>query len=128
MSTPTLAAVLRSTDPQASTLAVRGLLLSALLPAAAATALFAAWAGLAPLAGAVVAPAEVRAEHHRKAASGLSAGSIALVADGGSGNDVLVGGDGNDTLLGGEGDDVLLGGPGVDVLDGGPGDDIEIQG
>ena len=60
-------------------------------------------------------------------ASGLLAGAIGLVADGGDGNDVLVGGEGNDVLSGGAGDDVLIGGPGTDVLDGGDGDDIEIQ-
>jgi Ca2+-binding RTX toxin-like protein len=60
-------------------------------------------------------------------ASGLAIGSIGLVADGGSDNDILIGGDGNDFLLGGEGDDILIGGPGLDVLDGGPGDDVEIQ-
>ena len=60
-------------------------------------------------------------------ASGLSAGAIALTADGGDGDDVLIGGDGNDTLLGGAGDDVLIGGPGQDILDGGPGDNILIQ-
>ncbi len=36
-------------------------------------------------------------------ASGLSAGAIALTADGGDGDDVLIGGDGNDTLIGGAG-------------------------
>jgi Ca2+-binding RTX toxin-like protein len=61
-------------------------------------------------------------------ASALGATSIALSANGGDGNDVLVGGEGNDRLLGGAGDDVLLGGPGIDVLDGQDGDDIEIQG
>lgn len=61
-------------------------------------------------------------------ASGLAAGAIALVADGGADDDILIGGDGADTLLGGEGDDVLLGGPGLDVLDGGPGDNVVIQG
>ncbi len=60
-------------------------------------------------------------------ASGLAADAIQLVADGGTGDDVLIGGDGNDVLLGGEGDDVLIGGPGVDILDGGPGDNIVIQ-
>jgi Ca2+-binding RTX toxin-like protein len=60
-------------------------------------------------------------------ASGLAAGAIQLVADGGNGNDVLIGGDGGDVLLGGDGDDVLIGGPGLDLLDGGPGNDIEIQ-
>lgn len=60
--------------------------------------------------------------------SGLTAGSIQLVADGGDGDDILIGGDGNDVLFGGNGDDVLLGGPGLDVLDGGPGDNVVIQG
>ena len=60
-------------------------------------------------------------------ASGLSAGSIQLVADGGTGDDVLIGGDGADTLFGGDGDDVLIGGPGNDVLDGGLGNNVVIQ-
>jgi Ca2+-binding RTX toxin-like protein len=60
-------------------------------------------------------------------ATGLSAGSIGLTANGGDGNDILIGGAGNDTLTGGAGDDVLIGGPGQDVLDGGPGDNILIQ-
>jgi Ca2+-binding RTX toxin-like protein len=60
-------------------------------------------------------------------ASGLAAGSIQLVADGGADDDVIVGGAGNDVLLGGLGDDVLIGGGGTDVIDGGPGDDVEIQ-
>jgi Ca2+-binding RTX toxin-like protein len=55
-------------------------------------------------------------------ASGLSAGAIQFVADGGDGNDVLIGGAGDHTLLGGAGDDVLIAGPGQHVLDGGPGD------
>jgi Ca2+-binding RTX toxin-like protein len=60
-------------------------------------------------------------------ASGLAAGAIQLVADGGAGSDVLIGGDGNDVLVGGPGDDVLIGGAGTDIIDGGAGDDIEIQ-
>ncbi|MBC7784343.1 MAG: calcium-binding protein, partial [Burkholderiales bacterium] len=60
-------------------------------------------------------------------ASGLPVGFIALTADGGSGDDVLIGSGGNDVLLGGADDDVLIGGPGVDVLDGGTGDNIVIQ-
>ncbi len=60
-------------------------------------------------------------------ASTLSAGAIALTANGGDGNDVLIGGQGNDTLTGGAGDDILIGGPGQDVLDGGTGDNILIQ-
>jgi Ca2+-binding RTX toxin-like protein len=58
--------------------------------------------------------------------SGLGAG-LALIADGGDGNDVLVGGDANDTLSGGAGDDVLVGGLGVDILNGGLGDNVVIQ-
>jgi hypothetical protein len=60
-------------------------------------------------------------------ASGLAAGAIALTADGGTGDDVLVGGAGNDTLLGGAGNDVLVGGPGNDVLDGGTDENVVIQ-
>ena len=60
-------------------------------------------------------------------ASGLQDGTIALSADGGTGDDVLIGSAGADVLLGGKGDDVLLGGPGLDVLDGGPGSNIVIQ-
>jgi Ca2+-binding RTX toxin-like protein len=60
-------------------------------------------------------------------ATGLTASSIKLTADGGDGNDVLLGGDGDDVLYGGPGADVLIGGPGDDVIDGGEGDDIEIQ-
>jgi Ca2+-binding RTX toxin-like protein len=54
-------------------------------------------------------------------ASGLSATAIALKADGGDGDDILIGGAGSNTLLGGAGDDVLIGGPGHNVLDGGTG-------
>jgi Ca2+-binding RTX toxin-like protein len=61
-------------------------------------------------------------------ASGLAAGAMALVIDGGVGDDVLIGGDGDDSIAGGEGDDVLIGGPGTDTLDGGPGDDTLIDG
>jgi Ca2+-binding RTX toxin-like protein len=60
-------------------------------------------------------------------ATGLAAGAIGLVANGGDGADVLLGGDGNDTMTGGADDDVLIGGPGTDVLDGGDGDNIVIQ-
>jgi Ca2+-binding RTX toxin-like protein len=60
-------------------------------------------------------------------ASGLSTGAIALTANGGDGDDVLIGGDGNDTLSGGAGDDILIGGPGQDILDGGTGNNILIQ-
>jgi Ca2+-binding RTX toxin-like protein len=60
-------------------------------------------------------------------ASGLTNTAIALTANGGDGNDVLVGGEGNDTLSGGDGDDVLVGGDGQDILDGGLGDNTVIQ-
>ena len=60
-------------------------------------------------------------------ASGMAAGAIALTANGGDGNDLLVGSAGDDVLNGGPGDDVLNGGPGVDVLDGGPGANVLIQ-
>jgi Ca2+-binding RTX toxin-like protein len=60
-------------------------------------------------------------------ASGLAVGAIALTADGGAGDDILIGGNGDDVLLGGDGDDVLIGGPGLDVLDGGSGNNILIQ-
>jgi Ca2+-binding RTX toxin-like protein len=60
-------------------------------------------------------------------ASALSAGVIALTADGGLDDDTLIGSDGPDILLGGDGDDTLLGGPGVDTLDGGTGNNIVIQ-
>jgi Ca2+-binding RTX toxin-like protein len=60
-------------------------------------------------------------------ASGLPAGLIQLVGNGGDGDDVLIGSAGPDVLNGDAGDDVLLGGPGLDVLDGGPGDNIVIQ-
>ena len=52
---------------------------------------------------------------------------IALIANGGDDDDILIGGDGDDILSGNAGDDVLLGGPGLDVLDGGAGDNIVIQ-
>ncbi len=61
-------------------------------------------------------------------ASGVSAGAMSLVLDGGDGDDVLIGGAGNDVIFGGAGDDVLIGGEGDDVLDGGDGDDIIIGG
>lgn len=60
-------------------------------------------------------------------ASGLALGAIALTANGGEDDDVLVGGDGIDTLFGGDGDDVLVGGLGQDALDGGTGDNVVIQ-
>jgi Ca2+-binding RTX toxin-like protein len=59
-------------------------------------------------------------------ASGLDA-VIALTADGGNDDDVLVGSARADVLNGGAGDDVLVGGDGLDILDGGAGDNVVIQ-
>ena len=49
--------------------------------------------------------------------------SLAIVADGGAGNDTLGGANEIDTLLGGSGNDALTGGGGADVIDGQDGDD-----
>ncbi len=48
---------------------------------------------------------------------------LAVVAEGGSGNDALTGADEQDTFLGGTGNDTLTGGAGPDLLDGQDGDD-----
>ena len=56
----------------------------------------------------------------------MPAGSLALLVDGGEGDDILLGGAGNDILLGGAGDDTLIGGGGQDVLDGGAGNNVII--
>jgi Ca2+-binding RTX toxin-like protein len=61
-------------------------------------------------------------------ASGLSAGAIKLVLDGGDGNDIIIGSAGDDILFGGAGDDVIIGGGGNDVIDAGTGDNVVIQG
>jgi Ca2+-binding RTX toxin-like protein len=60
-------------------------------------------------------------------ASGLAAGAVAFVADGGDGDDVLIGSFGNDTLIGGAGENTLVGGPGLDVIDPGSADSVVIQ-
>lgn len=59
-------------------------------------------------------------------ASGLAANVIALIADGGDNDDVLVGSNGFDVLHGGAGDDVLIGNGGGDILDSGTGNNILI--
>ena len=58
-------------------------------------------------------------------ASGLNA-IIALTANGGDDDDILVGSVRADILKGGGGDDVLVGNGGLDILDGGPGDNVVI--
>jgi Ca2+-binding RTX toxin-like protein len=60
-------------------------------------------------------------------ATGLPAGLIQLIVDGGPGNDIIVGSPGNDILLGGDGDDILIGNGGLDTLDGGPGNNVIIH-
>jgi len=49
---------------------------------------------------------------------------IAVTADGGDGDDVMIGHAGTDLFYGGIGDDVLIGNGGFDVLDGGAGSNI----
>jgi Ca2+-binding RTX toxin-like protein len=61
-------------------------------------------------------------------ASGVAAGSIKLVLDGGEGNDVILGSAGDDVLIGGPGDDILIGNGGNDTFIAGPGADVVIQG
>jgi Ca2+-binding RTX toxin-like protein len=56
-------------------------------------------------------------------ATGDLAPLIALVVDGGQGNDRIVGGNGNDTLLGGDGNDFVNGAQGHDTATLGAGDD-----
>jgi Ca2+-binding RTX toxin-like protein len=60
-------------------------------------------------------------------ASGLAANAIALTANAGDGDDVLIGGGGADVLAGDGGNDILVGGPGADTLDGGSGYNTLIQ-
>src|SRR5262245_27056457 len=55
--------------------------------------------------------------------SAVSADTLALVLDGGAGNDTITGGAGNDTLIGGDGNDLVTGGQGDDLAQLGAGDD-----
>ncbi len=57
-------------------------------------------------------------------ATGLEPAEMRLLADGGTGDDVLLGGDGDDVLVGGDGSDVLFAGSGDNVALGGAGDDV----
>ena len=57
-------------------------------------------------------------------ATGLEPAEMRFLADGGSGDDVLLGGDGDDVLSGGDGADVLFAGSGDNVVFGGAGDDV----
>src|SRR4029079_16581004 len=56
-------------------------------------------------------------------ATGLAAGQLALVIDGGAGNDTILGSAGNDTLLGGDGNDFVDGNQGSDTAFLGAGND-----
>jgi Ca2+-binding RTX toxin-like protein len=56
-------------------------------------------------------------------ATGLAAGQLALVIDGGAGNDTILGSAGNDTLLGGDGNDFIDGNQGSDTAFLGAGND-----
>jgi Ca2+-binding RTX toxin-like protein len=67
----------------------------------------------APFAGTALTPLADR----------LRATGEALLADGGTGDDVIAGGGGGSVLHGGPGADLLVGGAGADVLAGGPGGD-----
>ena len=58
--------------------------------------------------------------------AGLAAGALRFIADGGTGDDVLIGGANQTELIGGLGDDVLIKGTGPTIEDGGPGDNILI--
>ena len=61
-------------------------------------------------------------------ASGLPAGALPLLADGGAGNDALTGSAAADELQGGEGHDALRGAGGTDTLRGGLGNDLLVGG
>ncbi len=56
-------------------------------------------------------------------ASTLPSAAVALVLDGGAGNDTILGGQGADLLLGGDGNDTVTGGRGADVALLGSGND-----
>jgi Ca2+-binding RTX toxin-like protein len=58
----------------------------------------------------------------------INSAKVAVVADGGDGNDTLFGGPRNDILLGGAGDDTLFGGGQKDTLLGGDGNDTLMGG
>jgi Ca2+-binding RTX toxin-like protein len=49
---------------------------------------------------------------------------VAVIAHGGTGNDVLIGGSGDNTLVGDDGNDILRAGGGPSTLVGGTGDDV----
>ncbi|MBL9136361.1 MAG: hypothetical protein JNK85_10860 [Verrucomicrobiales bacterium] len=59
-------------------------------------------------------------------ASGLPAGRIGLVINGGLGADLLIGSAGNDLIAGGDGNDTVLAGGGDDQLVWNPGDDNDV--
>jgi Ca2+-binding RTX toxin-like protein len=58
----------------------------------------------------------------------INSAKVAVMADGGDGNDTLIGGPRNDVLIGGAGDDTLAGGGQKDTLLGGDGNDTLMGG
>ena len=58
----------------------------------------------------------------------LSLSRVAVRADGGEGNDVVLGGRLSDALFGGNGADLVAGGLGADSINGGAGNDIVVDG
>jgi Ca2+-binding RTX toxin-like protein len=58
----------------------------------------------------------------------INSAKVAVMADGGDGNDTLMGGPRNDVLIGGAGDDTLVGGGQKDTLLGGDGNDTLMGG
>lgn len=79
MTTTLAAALLHAAPPAESHAAMRRLLQRAALPAAIAVALFAGWSALAPIAGAVVAPAEVKVELNRKTVQHAEGGIVRAI-------------------------------------------------
>ena len=58
----------------------------------------------------------------------MTGSAVAVRADGGDGNDVILGGVAADALFGGNGADLIAGGLGADLINGGAGNDIVIDG
>ncbi len=76
MNTTLAATLLQAAPPEESRAALRRLLRRAALPLALALALTTGWSSLAPIAGAVVAPAEVKVELNRKTVQHAEGGIV----------------------------------------------------
>ena len=81
-------------------------------------------AGIAVLAGALVAPAVAEVVRGTPGADRLVGGKQGDRLNGRAGNDRLGGKSGNDEILGGAGSDKLVGGAGYDQMRGDSGDDL----